>query len=63
MIWLLSEENKGAFYKLKNNIVGGASIVFHRYHEKIKLKFVELIMIRTQRNGLIQVMEKLLKRL
>ncbi|EFP06777.1 hypothetical protein CRE_13804 [Caenorhabditis remanei] len=33
MIWLFLEENKDAFYKLKNNITGGASIVFHRYHE------------------------------
>ena len=36
MIWLFSEKNKDVFYKLKNNIVGGASIVFHRYHEKDK---------------------------
>ncbi|EFO85594.1 hypothetical protein CRE_20627, partial [Caenorhabditis remanei] len=33
MIWLFGEENKDAFYKFKNNITGGASIVFHRYHE------------------------------
>ncbi|ULU08451.1 hypothetical protein L3Y34_019562 [Caenorhabditis briggsae] len=33
MIWLFGEENKNAFYKLKKNITGGASIVFHRYHE------------------------------
>src|SRR4029079_3789961 len=25
---------RGCFYKLKNNIVGGPSIVYHRYHEK-----------------------------
>jgi hypothetical protein len=36
MIWLFSEENKDAFYKFKKNITGGASIVFHRYHEKDK---------------------------
>jgi hypothetical protein len=36
MIWLFGEENKDAFYKFKKNITGGASIVFHRYHEKDK---------------------------
>ena len=36
MIWLFSEENKETFYKFKQNITGGASIVFHRYHEKDK---------------------------
>ena len=34
MIWLFGEENKDVFYKFKKNITGGASIVFHRYHEK-----------------------------
>lgn len=33
LIHLISEENKEAFYKLKQNITGGASIVFHRHHE------------------------------
>ena len=36
MIWLFGEENKDTFYKFKQNITGGASIVFHRYHEKDK---------------------------
>jgi hypothetical protein len=36
MIWLFAEENKDAFYKFKTNVTGGASIVFHRYHEKDK---------------------------
>ncbi|UMM32809.1 hypothetical protein L5515_006485 [Caenorhabditis briggsae] len=36
MIWLFGEENKDAFYKFKKNITGGASIVFHRYHEANK---------------------------
>jgi len=36
MIWLFGEENKEVFYKFKQNITGGASIVFHRYHEKDK---------------------------
>ncbi|HLX53662.1 MAG TPA: hypothetical protein VKR58_06960, partial [Aquella sp.] len=34
MIYLIDESNKKVFYKLKNNIVGGRSIVYHRYHEK-----------------------------
>jgi hypothetical protein len=33
MIYLIDEENKEVFYKMKNNIVGGPSIVYHRYHE------------------------------
>jgi hypothetical protein len=33
LIYLIDEANKDVFYKLKNNITGGASIVFHRYHE------------------------------
>jgi hypothetical protein len=36
MIYLIDEANKEVFYKLKNNITGGASIVFHRYHEADK---------------------------
>ena len=36
MIYLIDEKNKKAFYKIKNNIVGGPSIVYHRYHEKGK---------------------------
>ena len=42
MIWLFSEENKNAFYKFKSNITGGASIVFHRYHEKDKTKITRV---------------------
>jgi hypothetical protein len=33
MIYLIDEKNKEVFYKMKNNIVGGPSIVYHRYHE------------------------------
>jgi hypothetical protein len=33
MIYLIDEKNKEVFYKIKNNIVGGPSIVYHRYHE------------------------------
>ena len=34
MMYLIDENNKKVFYKLQNNIVGGPSIVYHRYHEK-----------------------------
>ena len=34
MIHLIDKMNKRVFYKLKSNIVGGPSIVYHRYHEK-----------------------------
>jgi hypothetical protein len=34
MIHLIDKKNKRVFYKIKNNIVGGPSIVYHRYHEK-----------------------------
>ena len=30
---IIDEKNKEVFYKMKNNIVGGPSIVYHRYHE------------------------------
>jgi len=33
MIHLIDEENKIVFEKLKKNICGGPSVVFHRYHE------------------------------
>ena len=33
LIHLIDEKNKICFDKLKENIAGGASIVFHRYHE------------------------------
>ncbi|XP_038067357.1 uncharacterized protein LOC119737233 [Patiria miniata] len=33
---LIDEANKDLYYKLKDNIVGGPSLVFHRYHEKGK---------------------------
>lgn len=36
MIYLIDEDNKEVFYKLKQNITGGASLVFHRYHEAEK---------------------------
>ena len=31
---LIDEGNKDLYYKLKDKIVGGPSLVFHRYHEK-----------------------------
>ena len=34
MIYIRDERNKRVFYKMKSNIVGGPSIVYHRYHEK-----------------------------
>ena len=34
MIHLIDNKNKRVFYKIKNHIVGGPSIVYHRYHEK-----------------------------
>ena len=33
-IHIIDEDNKKVFNLMKDNIVGGASIVFHRYHEK-----------------------------
>ena len=42
MIWLFGEENKEAFYKFKKNITGGASIIFHRYHEKDKTQITRI---------------------
>ena len=33
---LIDCENKDLYYLLKKNIVGGPSIVFHRYHESGK---------------------------
>ncbi|XP_038054119.1 uncharacterized protein LOC119726483 [Patiria miniata] len=33
---LIDEANKDVYYAIKANIVGGPSIVFHRYHEKEK---------------------------
>ncbi|XP_071793479.1 uncharacterized protein [Asterias amurensis] len=33
---LIDEANKDCLYTIKRNIVGGPSIVFHRYHEKNK---------------------------
>ena len=38
MIHLIDEKNKRVYYKIKNNIVGGPSIVYHRYHEKGETK-------------------------
>ena len=34
LIRIVDNENREVFYKLKQNIVGGPSIVYHRYHEK-----------------------------
>jgi hypothetical protein len=33
---LFQERDKDLYYKFKENIVGGLSIIFHRYHEKDK---------------------------
>ena len=33
MVYLIDERKKRVFYKIKQNIVGGPSIVYHRYHE------------------------------
>ena len=33
-VYLINEENKDCFYLLRDNNVGGPSIVFHRFHEK-----------------------------
>ena len=38
MIHLIDEKNKRVYYKIKNNIVGGPSIVYHRFHESGKTK-------------------------
>jgi len=38
LIHLIDEDNKKVFYKLKNLICGGLSLVFHRYHKKDKTK-------------------------
>ena len=38
LIHLIDEDNKEVFYKLKNLICGGLSLVFHRYLEKDKTK-------------------------
>jgi len=34
LIHIINDNNKLVFEKLKNNICGGLSLVFHRYHEK-----------------------------
>jgi len=34
LIHIISEQNKSVFEKLKSNMCGGLSLVFHRYHEK-----------------------------
>jgi len=34
LIHIIDENNKIVFEQLKNNICGGLSLVFHRYHEK-----------------------------
>ena len=34
LIHLIDEDNKEVFYKLRESICGGLSLVFHRYHEK-----------------------------
>jgi len=36
LIHIINEDNKLVYEKLKNNICGGLSLVFHRYHEKDK---------------------------
>ena len=59
MIYLINEENKQVFYKIKNNIVGGPSIVDHRYHKKGITNIDRLFIIKKQKNGIITMMEKL----
>lgn len=34
LIHIIDTKNHAVFYKFKENVVGGASIVYHRYHEK-----------------------------
>jgi len=44
LIHIINNENKIVFEKLKNNICGGLSLVFHRYHKDItKIKRCEYI--------------------
>jgi hypothetical protein len=38
-VYLINEENKDCFYLLRDNNVGGPSIVFHRYHERDVTRF------------------------
>ena len=33
-MYIINEDNKNVFELIRKNIVGGPSIVFHRYHEK-----------------------------
>ena len=42
MIYLIDEENKEVFYELKQSITGGASLVFHRYHEADKTEITRV---------------------
>ena len=42
MIYLIDEQNKEVFYKMKENITGGASIIFHRYHEADKTEITRV---------------------
>ncbi|XP_031574896.1 uncharacterized protein LOC116308572 [Actinia tenebrosa] len=39
---LFDEKNKDLYYLFKKNMVGGPSIIFHRYHEKDKTKIREV---------------------
>ena len=41
---LFDEKNKDLYYLFKKNMVGGPSIIFHRYHEKDKTKIREVEM-------------------
>ena len=52
-VYLINEMNKECFYKLKNNCVGGPSIVFHRYHEKDVTRISRAI----RRNGKYELIE------
>ena len=42
MIYVIDENSKDVFNKLKRNIVGGPSIVYHRFHEVGKTKIERL---------------------
>ena len=63
MVWLFSEENKSAFYKLKQIIVGGACIVFHRYHEKDKTKIGRVNYDKTKQDWYFETEGKTVKKI
>ena len=60
-VYLVNEENKNCFYLLRDNNVGGPSIVFHRYHEKdvTRISFV----IRKNKTYILNGEGKLIKKI